>query len=160
MLHKSCSTLHQESNKIWFALFRFSMISYGIYKFQQNSNTIGDPVLRVGPWKFPSSHMPLVCNLALGNNETFAIGSLGRWPARLAGIRRLWRRSRSGKGAGRRASSPRVDPQPELGGRGVPVRVRGGARRRRPRELLLRGVGARPGQCPSAGAPLKAREGG
>jgi hypothetical protein len=78
MLHKSCSTIHQESNKIWFALFRFSMISYGIYKFQQNSNTIGDPVLRVGPWKFPSSHMPLVCNLALGNNQTFAIGSLGR----------------------------------------------------------------------------------
>jgi hypothetical protein len=59
--------------------------------------------------------MPLVHNIAPGKNQTSAIGSSRRWPARLAGIRRLRRRFRLGKWAGRRASSPRVDPQPELG---------------------------------------------
>jgi hypothetical protein len=73
----------------------FSTIFYAFYKFQQFANTIGDTVLRWGPWKEMGAR-----NVALGH-----------------GCRRLRLRCRPGK-VGRRASeSPLVDLRPKLGSR-------------------------------------------
>jgi hypothetical protein len=55
--NKSCSTFHQQSNKIEFAFFsEFSMVFYGFSKFQYFGNTIEDWVFRLGPWKLWKLH--------------------------------------------------------------------------------------------------------
>jgi hypothetical protein len=84
--------------------------------FSKTATLIKILVFNQAPGSFPVlTYMPLVRNIAPGKSQTVAIGSSRRWPARLAGIRRLWRRFWRGKWAGRRASSPRVDPRAELG---------------------------------------------
>jgi hypothetical protein len=141
--------------KLSLHFYDFSIIFYAFYKNQQICFTIGDPVLRVGPWKELGIH-----NYAPGSHKTpwnksnLAIGSSAKGAAWPAGSRRGRCRSRPGKRWGGTRAHLGARGRRSSSGRGA-----GDGARRWPVASCSGEVGARPSQCEPAWASQSTREG-